>query len=674
MTPELFAFVSVVFFFASIFALVTSNATKLVRTKVSQALAPQPHDVNVEEDDVKLRIAVFFGTQTGTSERFAREVEAELNQRYGTAVCVRTADLENVTPDLADESFCAKEEPLAIFLQSTYGDGEPTDTSTEFVHQLRDLAGSGKMSKHLQKLTFSVFGLGNSSYEHFNAAAKLLDKSLEQLGATRLVDIYLGDDDGSLEDDFQSWKECLWAEIEGRYCISAANSCGNDLTSYVVISASMDDAEAVHQNLEASLTQNPAEGRTSSTAPYSAQVCRAFELHSNASDRSCVHVDFNICGTGICYQHGDHLGVFAENSLPVVQRGASCLNYQLDYVFTLTIPSGAPASLSTPFPTPCTLKAALTKYADLLSPPRKTALAALASVSSNPAQKARLYHLASAAGKQEYNAYIVDPGRSLLEVLEAFPSAVPPLGLFFGFVSARLAPRFYSISCSPLDNPGIVSASVAVVREERPTGRLHEGVASSFLARYLPEKGERNLPAVINSHRVPLFVHPSHFKLPRNASTPVVMIGPGTGFAPFRGFLQERAALRRCGKLLGPAYLFSGCRSEHHDFIYREEMEDALANETISELHVAFSREFSNRKVYVQDKLMEFSSKLNSVMKDDQGCAGSIYICGNAKGMARDVNRALHSILIREGGYAGYEAEGIIAHLSEAGRYQKDVW
>jgi NADPH-ferrihemoprotein reductase len=152
------------------------------------------------------------------------------------------------------------------------------------------------------------------------------------------------------------------------------------------------------------------------------------------------------------------------------------------------------------------------------------------------------------------------------------------------------------------------------------------------------------------------------------------MIGPGTGFAPFRGFLQERAALRRCGKLLGPAYLFFGCRSEHHDFIYREEMEDALANETISELHVAFSREFSNRKVYVQDKLMEFSSKLNSVMKDDQGCAGSIYICGNAKGMARDVNRALHSILIREGGYAGYEAEGIIAHLSEAGRYQKDVW
>jgi NADPH-ferrihemoprotein reductase len=193
------------------------------------------------------------------------------------------------------------------------------------------------------------------------------------------------------------------------------------------------------------------------------------------------------------------------------------------------------------------------------------------------------------------------------EVMEAFPSAAPPLGLFFGAVSPRLAPRYYSISSSPLHNPGVVTATVAVVRGETPTGRLHEGVASTFLARFVPKPnknqkksgsgsggGGGGVDSEMQGVRVPLFIRSSTFKLPRNPAAPVVMIGPGTGYAPFRGFLQERAALaKESSQELGPAHLFFGCRREDTDYIYREEMEAALTDGTkhISTLHVAFSRD-----------------------------------------------------------------------------------
>ena len=181
--------------------------------------------------------------------------------------------------------------------------------------------------------------------------------------------------------------------------------------------------------------KRPEGGITSQSSPYAATVTRARELHSSASDRSCVHIEFDISDTGITYSHGDHLGVYAENSFAVVKRAAACLRLPLDHAFTLSVPPDAPASLALPFHTPCTLGTALAKYSDLLSSPRKVALAALASVASDPEEQSRLKHLASTAGKHDYSTYIVDSARSLLEVLEDFPSAVPPLGLFFGAVS-----------------------------------------------------------------------------------------------------------------------------------------------------------------------------------------------------------------------------------------------
>ena len=426
------------------------------------------------------------------------------------------------------------------------------------------------------------------------------------------------------------------------------------------------------------MSKRPISGLTSGSSPYAASIVLAKELHSKSSERSCVHVEFDISGTGISYQHGDHVGVFAENMLPVVQRAAACLKLPLDHSFTLSMPDDAPAFLTQPFPTPCTLGTALSRYADLLNPPRKIALAALASVATDAAEKAQLEHLSSSAGKHEYASYITDPSRSLLEVLEAFSSTSPSLGLFFGIVSPRLAPRFYSISSSPLVDPDVITATVAVVRGNTPTGRLHEGVASTYLSRFVSNdnaRGGGKVKPELRTERVPIFVRPSTFKLPSDPRVPIVMIGPGTGYAPFRGFIQERSALAKSGKLLGPAHLFFGCRDESKDHIYQAEMTDAVASKNLSSLNVAYSRATSDRKLYVQDKLMSAAKVIYDIVKGKVGGnEGSIYVCGDAKGMARDVHRALHSILMSEGEYAAHEAEDIVKRLADNGRYHKDVW
>lgn len=264
-----------------------------------------------------------------------------------------------------------------------------------------------------------------------------------------------------------------------------------------------------------------------------------------------------------------------------------------------------------------------------------------------------------------------------------FPSARPSLGLFFGCIAPRLAPRFYSISSGASAHPRSVHVTCAVVRDVMPTGRVHDGVASSYLQHCKP--GER----------VPVFVRRSTFKLPADASAPVIMVGPGTGLAPFRGFLQERAAALRAGGGaanghahangnglanghangagaggLGPAVLFFGCRNRAHDFIYEDELAGAQECGALTTLHVAFSRA-GPAKDYVQHRMEAAAPELWALLQHPKA---AVYVCGDAKAMAKDVHRALLGIATSQGGMSGSQAEGWLKALSDKGRYHKDVW
>ena len=502
---------------------------------------------------------------------------------------------------------------------------------------------------------FAVFALGNRQYEHFCAMGKKVHKAMIALGSTPLLSMGMGDDDDDIDKDFDEWSSKFFEALQSSDVLEAG--CTKDITPDLVPSYSIEEVLDAPKSSVNALVNGSGVGVHS---PYLATVSAVRELHGKESDRSCVHVEVDISGSKASYIAGDHIGVYPENAPEIVAEAARLLGHPLNKCFRMEIVGENEDLNEPPVHGPVTLEFVLARFVDLLSAPSKASLKMLSAFATDGEEHEKLVRMSGLNGVEEYDKYIHAPKRSLLEVLNDFPSAKPTLGAFLGSIAPHLQPRYYSISSSPKLDSSSVHITCAVVKETMPTGRVHHGVASTWLSKLTP------------GQKIPVFLRSSSFKLPSNNASPIIMVGPGTGLAPFRGFIQDRQADMANGKLPGPAVLYFGCRNRTHDYIYKDELKIAVDDGSLSTLHVAFSREGAT-KDYVQHHILKTSDDVWEILSQKTN-PGYLYVCGDGKHMAKDVNRALLDIIIEKRGCSGNEAEGILKKMSDEGRYLKDVW
>ncbi|XP_026047582.1 P450 (cytochrome) oxidoreductase b isoform X1 [Astatotilapia calliptera] len=598
-------------------------------------------------------IIVFYGSQTGTAEEFANRLSKDA-QRYGMKGMV--ADPEEYSMgELSRLSEITNS--LAIFCMATYGEGDPTDNAQDFYDWLQE-----NDDEDLSGLNYTVFGLGNKTYEHYNAMGKYVDKRLEQLGATRIFDLGMGDDDGNLEEDFVSWREQFWPAVCQHFGVEASGDESSirqyELKEHTDINMNKVYTGEIGRLKSFEVQKPPFDSKN----PFLALVTVNRKLNK-AGDRHLMHLELDITGSKIRYESGDHVAVFPTNDSALVNKLGQILGVDLDVVISLNN-LDEESNKKHPFPCPTTYRTALTHYLDITHPPRTNVLYELAQYASDPKDQENMRKMASSSpeGKALYQSWVLDASRNILAILEDMPSLRPPVDHLCELLP-RLQARYYSIASSSKVHPNSIHICAVVVEYETKTGRTNKGVATNWL---------KNKLVTDNGHKstVPMYIRKSQFRLPFKSTNPVIMVGPGTGIAPFMGFIQERGWLKQQGKEVGETVLYFGCRHKNEDYIYQEELEGSEKNGVLTKLNVAFSRD-QDHKVYVQHLLTKNKEHVWKLIHTDNA---HIYICGDARNMAKDVQTAFYEIAEQVGVMTRTQAVDYVKKLMTKGRYSQDVW
>jgi len=599
-------------------------------------------------------LVIFYGSQTGTGEEFAHRISQNA-RRYGlSSIVCNPEDIDY--EELENLKDSGVEKPFIVMCLATYGEGEPTDNFQEMYEWLNEPERDETM---LNGCYYAIFGLGNRTYEHFNAMGKKVDKRMEDLGAERLHTLGVGDDNDNIEEHFVKWQEELWSIVVDKFDFDPTKADKNaNMNIYELKDVAEDSPIFTGEPYRLGSYLNQRKPFQPNKNPLLAPI--AVKTTPIAADktpaRNYMHIEFDTENSGVRYESGDHLAVLAPNANAIVDKILSLLGVngaEADTKISLeALDEEAPKKH--PFPCPTTWRAAFTHYLDITNPPRTNVLQSLIPFCSDQGEQERLKALTK-IGSPEYKTYVLDSRRSVVHILEDFPSCRPTAEVVAQLLP-KLQPRYYSIASSYRASPTKISILCYELSYTSRANRAIKGVATGYLAGL--DVGEK----------VPIWVRRSQFKLPFRSNFPVIMIGPGTGLAPFRGFLQERAWAKQKGKEVGENYLFTGFRTSSNDYCYETELQSWKDDGLIDHLGLAFSRD-GPEKVYVQHHVREHREKIWELLEK----GAYVYICGDAVGMAQDVKEELISIVAEKKNGRG-SAEDFLKMLRNKGRYCEDVW
>ena len=489
-----------------------------------------------------------------------------------------------------------------FIITSTQGEGDPPDNAAE-LHEFIH----GRKAPKLEGVRFSVLALGDQTYEFFCQTGKDFDKKLEELGAERLYERV--DCDVDYEEDAEKWMANV---------INTIDSAPEGTQSEQVVSESIKSAK---------------EKKYSKANPYQAEVLENINLNGRGSNKETRHIEFLLDNFGEEYEVGDCLVVLPQNDPALVELLMSTLGWD----------PGDQIQISEDGDT-ISLEEALTSYFEITKLTRPL-LQNAAAYFDNEALEDKVQD------SEWIQNYI--EGRDFIDLLNDFPpEELEPEDLYQ--ILRKLPPREYSISSSYQSLPDEVHITVGAVRYNTH-GRDRSGVCSVQFA-------ERIQPG----DTVPIYLKRNpNFKFPKNGDTPVIMIGPGTGIAPFRAHMQEREEYGYKGN----TWLFFGDQHFTTDFLYQTEWQEWLKDGVLEKMNVAFSRD-TDQKVYVQHRIAEHSKEFNEWLEK----GASIYICGDEKNMAKDVHQAIRNVLVKEQNLTEEDAESYLKQMKKDKRYQRDVY
>ncbi|MBN3299782.1 NOS2 protein, partial [Amia calva] len=587
----------------------------------------------------RVKATVLYATETGKSETFAKKLNSMLNCAFNSRVlCMEDYDFS----DLEKETFL-------VVVSSTFGNGDSPGNGESFKKSLFAL-------KHLKnKFRYCVFGLGSRMYPQFCAFAHAVDGKLAELGAHRVTLTGEGDELSGQEEAFTTWANgafkdaCETFEIRGQLNIQLP---GAGQLSHTW------DPERYRLAQESQTLDNiTALSTLHSKDVFAMKLKKRQNLQSPHSSRSTILVELISTGDKeLQYLPGEHVGVFPGNSAQLVSNIIKRVHDAPPSNQSLRLevrPDGSHAGVKnwqTDSRVPvCTLSQALTYFLDITTPPSQSLLRKLAQLAGDQQHQNRL--LALAQNLEEYKTWKTFNSPTFLEVLEEFSSLELPATFLLSQLPP-LKPRFYSVSSSLDRHPGEIHLTVAVVNYHTQDGKgpLHHGICSTWLN------------TIKEGDTVPCFIRRANgFHLPEDASSPTILVGPGTGIAPFRGFWQQRLhALETKGVRGVPMRLVFGCRQSDTDHLYRDEMLQMQRRGVLKEVLTAYSRQPGQPKVYVQDVLTDkLSEELFSVLHQRQG---HIYICGDVR-MARDVAETLKEIFAHKLGMSLAQAGDYLTQL-----------